>query len=191
MGRKAVSFLVVLGLALALAMDAFAVSIGVGVSLARSSSSQALRLGLSFGAFQFLMPVVGWGAGTTVMRLIERYDHWVAFALLLGVGGRMIYGSFRSGESIRIQKSDPTTGFSLLVLSVATSLDALAVGLSLAAFHVAILYPAAIIGVVAFSMTVVGMKLGPLAGRMIGKRAELAGGLILIFIGVKFLAEHL
>ncbi len=185
------NFLVVLGLAFALAMDALAVSIGIGVSLARTSFRQALRLGLSFGAFQFLMPVVGWGAGTTIVRLIERFDHWVAFALLLGVGGRMIYGCFRSGERIAIKRSDPTKGFSLFVLSVATSLDALAVGLSLAAIRVAVLYPAAVIGVVAFSMTVVGMKVGPLTGRLVGKWAELAGGLVLIFIGVKILFEHL
>ena len=103
----------------------------------------------------------------------------------------MIYGCFRSGERIAIKRSDPTKGFSLFVLSVATSLDALAVGMSLAAIRVAVLYPAAVIGVVAFSMTVVGMKVGPLTGRLVGKWAELAGGLVLIFIGVKILFEHL
>ncbi len=185
------NFLVVLGLAFALAMDAFAVSLGLGLNLVRASISQTFRLASSFGLFQFMMPVIGWSAGTTIIRFVERFDHWVAFALLLGVGSRMILESFKGGEDIRVKKSDPTKGFPLLVLSVATSLDSLAVGLSLGALRVAVVYPAAIIGIVAFMMTVVGMKLGPLAGRVIGKRAELAGGLILILIGIKILADHL
>lgn len=185
------NFLIVLGLAFALAMDAFAVSLGVGLNLVRASLVQTLRLAFFFGLFQFLMPVIGWGAGTTVIGLISRFDHWVAFALLLGVGGRMIFESFRRGEDFKIKKTDPTKGLPLFVLSVATSLDSLAVGLSLAALHAAIVYPAAVIGVVAFMMTVVGMKLGPVLGRIVGKRAELAGGLILILIGIKILADHL
>ncbi len=185
------NFPIVLGLAFALAMDAFAVSLGLGLNLVRASAVQTLRLALFFGVFQFLMPVIGWGAGTTVIGLIERFDHWVAFALLLGVGGKMIVESFRGAGTVKVRKSDPTRGFSLLVLSVATSLDSLAVGLSLAALRVAIVYPAAVIGVVAFLMTVIGMKLGPLVGRVVGKRAELAGGLILILIGIKILADHL
>lgn len=185
------SFLVLLGLALALAMDAFAVSLGLGVSRDRFSSLQTLRLSLSFGIFQFLMPVIGWGVGTTVVGLIDRYDHWVAFILLVGVGGRMGYQSLYPGKTIPVRRSDPTRGFSLFILSVATSLDALAVGLSLAALHVAILYPAVVIGIVAFLMTVIGMKLGPLFGRAAGKRAELVGGLLLILIGVKILTDHL
>jgi putative Mn2+ efflux pump MntP len=185
------NFLIVLGLAFALAMDAFAVSLGVGLNLVRASAAQTLRLALFFGLFQFLMPVIGWGAGTTVIGLIERFDHWVAFALLLGVGGRMIFESFRGSKNVKGRKPDPTKGVSLLVLSIATSLDSLAVGLSLAALRMAVIYPAAIIGVVAFVMTGVGMKLGPLAGRIVGKRAELVGGLILILIGIKILADHL
>lgn len=185
------NFLIVLGLAFALAMDAFAVSLGLGLNLVRASAVQTLRLALFFGLFQFLMPVIGWGAGTTIIGLIEGFDHWVAFALLLGVGGKMIVESFRRSEDFKIRKSDPTKGLSLFVLSVATSLDALAVGLSLAALHAAIAYPAAVIGVVAFLMTVVGMKLGPVLGRIMGKRAELAGGLILILIGIKILVDHL
>jgi putative Mn2+ efflux pump MntP len=186
-----VNFLIVLGLALALAMDAFAVSLGLGVSLIQASTVQTFRLALFFGLFQFLMPVIGWGAGTTIIGLIDRFDHWVAFALLLFVGGKMIVESFRRGEDFKIKKSDPTKGLSLFVLSIATSLDALAVGLSLAALHAAIIYPAVIIGVVAFLTTVIGMKLGPVLGRIVGKRAELAGGLILILIGIKILADHL
>lgn len=185
------SFLIILGIALALALDAFAVSLGLGLSLKPATGGQTFRLAFHFGLFQFLMPVIGWGVGETIIRYIERYDHWIAFALLLGVGGRMIFESFKPEKESDSARSDPTKGVSLLVLSIATSLDALAVGLSLAALHVAIVYPAVIIGLVAFGMTVAGMKLGPALGKVIGRRAELLGGLVLIFIGIKILADHL
>jgi putative Mn2+ efflux pump MntP len=186
-----VSFLIILGIALALAMDAFAVSLGLGLSLRPATGGQTFRLAFHFGLFQFLMPVLGWAAGETVIRYIEHYDHWIAFALLSAVGGRMIFESFHPKKTADPQRPDPTKGFSLLILSIATSLDALAVGLSLAALRVPIVYPAVVIGVIAFGMTVAGMKLGPALGKVIGRRAELLGGLILIFIGVKILADHL
>jgi putative Mn2+ efflux pump MntP len=186
-----VNILLVLGLALALAMDAFAVSLGLGLSLRPASGGQTLRLALSFGFFQFLMPVLGWAAGETLIRLIEKFDHWVAFALLIAVGGKMIFESLKPEQGNESRRSDPTRGISLFVLSVATSLDSLAVGLSLAALRVAIVLPAVVIGVVAFSMTVLGMKLGPVVGRIIGRRAELLGGVVLILIGIKILVDHL
>jgi manganese efflux pump family protein len=186
-----VSVLLILGLALALAMDAFAVSLGLGLSLKPATGGQTFRLAFHFGLFQFLMPVLGWAAGETLIRHIEKYDHWVAFALLLGVGGKMIFESLRPEKESGTERSDPTRGVSLLMLSVATSLDALAVGLSLAALHVAIIFPAVVIGVVAFAMTVLGMKIGPALGKVIGRRAELLGGIILILIGIKILADHL
>ncbi len=185
------SFFVILGIALALAMDAFAVSIGIGISLKPATAGQTFRPAASFGLFQFAMPILGWAAGEKIIGYIERYDHWVAFALLIAVGGRMVKESLFSGRGIERLKKDPTKGFSLLGLSLATSLDALAVGLSLAALHVPILFPAVIIGLVAFGMTVLGVKLGPAAGRLIGKRAELTGGLILILIAIKILVEHM
>jgi putative Mn2+ efflux pump MntP len=172
-------------------MDAFAVSLGLGLSLKPATGSQTFRLAFHFGLFQFLMPVAGWAAGETLIRHIEKYDHWVACALLLGVGGKMIFESLRPEKESGTKRSDPTKGVSLLVLSVATSLDALAVGLSLAALHVAIIFPAVVIGVVAFAMTVLGMKIGPALGKVIGRRAELLGGIILILIGIKILANHL
>jgi putative Mn2+ efflux pump MntP len=172
-------------------MDAFAVSLGLGLSLKPATGGQTFRLAFHFGLFQSLMPVVGWAAGETLIRHIEKYDHWVAFALLLGVGGKMIYESFRPEKDSGYGRSDPTRGMSLLVLSVATSLDALAVGLSLAALRVDIVFPAVVIGIVAFAMTVVGMKIGPALGKVVGRRAELFGGLILILIGIKILADHL
>jgi len=186
-----VSLLLILGIALALAMDAFAVSIGLGMSLKPATGGQTFRLASSFGVFQFVMAVLGWSAGETLIRHIEKYDHWVAFALLLGVGGKMIYESLEPEKDSKAERSDPTRGVSLLVLSVATSLDSLAVGLSLAALRVPIVFPAVVIGIVAFTMTVIGMKLGPAVGRIIGRRAELLGGVVLILIGVKILVEHL
>jgi putative Mn2+ efflux pump MntP len=186
-----VSVLVVLGLALALAMDAFAVSLGLGLSLKPATGGQTFRLAFHFGLFQFLMPVLGWAAGETLIRHIQKYDHWVAFALLLGVGAKMISESLRPEKASGSKCSDPTRGVSLLVLSVATSLDALAVGLSLAALRVAIVFPAIVIGIVAFAMTVFGMKIGPALGKVIGRRAELLGGVVLIVIGIKIFADHL
>ena len=185
------SLLLVLGIALGLAMDAFAVSLGLGLSLKPATAGQTFRLAFHFGLFQFLMPILGWSAGETLIRHIEKYDHWVALALLLGVGGKMIVESLRPEKDLSGERTDPTRGMSLLVLSVATSLDALAVGLSLAALKVAIVFPYVVIGVVAFTVTVIGMKLGPALGKVIGRRAELLGGVVLITIGVKILAEHL
>jgi putative Mn2+ efflux pump MntP len=167
------------------------VSVGLGLSLNPATAGQTLRPAVSFGLFQFVMPVLGWAAGERIIGYIEYFDHWVAFALLIGAAGHMILGSFRSQKEAGQRKSDPTKGVSLLVLSIATSLDALAVGLSLAALHVAIVFPAAVISLIAFGLTVAGMKLGPLFGRMVGKRAELAGGVVLILIGIKILTDHL
>jgi putative Mn2+ efflux pump MntP len=186
-----VNFLLILGVALALAMDAFAVSMSVGLNEKQTTRGQTFRLAFHFGLFQFLMPVIGWGAGESFVKYIEEYDHWVAFGLLLGVGAKMIFESLQRKKDLKVKNPDPTKGISLLVLSVATSLDALAVGLSLAALHVDIIYPALVIGIVAFVMTVVGMKIGPLLGKVIGKRAELMGGVILLLIGIKILADHL
>jgi putative Mn2+ efflux pump MntP len=186
-----VNIWIILAVALGLAMDALAVSLGLGLSLRPATGGQTFRLAFHFGLFQFLMPVVGWAAGESFLKYISAYDHWVAFGLLLAVGGRMIFESFRRGDESKAGKPDPTRGISLLVLSVATSLDALAVGLSLAAINVAVVFPAVVIGIVAFMMTVLGMKAGPLLGKAIGKRAELIGGIVLIFIGLKILAGHL
>ena len=183
---------IVFAIALALAMDAFAVSVGISSRLETITKRQTLRLASHFGFFQFMMPLVGWYATQNILvRYIEPFEHWVAFSLLVIVGGKMIYESFKRGKKIKNINADSIKGISLLVLSVATSIDALAVGLSLAALHVAILYPAIVIGLVAFIMTVVGVKIGPFLGRLVGKRSELLGGLILILIGVKTLLDHL
>jgi putative Mn2+ efflux pump MntP len=153
------------------------------------SFAPVLRLSASFGIFQFLMPIAGWLGGMTVADYIAGFDHWIAFVLLLYVGGKMIHESFQCEE--QVHPNDPTKGLTLLMLSVATSIDALAVGLSLAFLKMPILYPSVIIGVVAFTMTALGMLFGEKLGKIFGKRVEVIGGIILIGIGVKILCDHL
>jgi putative Mn2+ efflux pump MntP len=136
------------------------------------------------------MPIVGWLAGLTVAEYIAPVDHWIAFGLLAAIGGKMIYEALKN-EDDEGGRSDPTKGWSLILLSVATSIDALAVGLSLAMLNVDIWYPAVVIGVVAAAFTIVGLQLGRRFGALLGRRMEVIGGLILIGIGVKILIEHL
>jgi len=182
-------WITLLGIAVALAMDAFAVALGTGMTLERLTGRHLFRLGFHFGLFQALMPVIGWLAGLTVQRWIAAYDHWIAFGLLGFVGGKMIYEAIR--ESVEEgSPSDPTRGLSLVLLSVATSIDALAVGLSLAMLGIDIWFPALVIGLVAGVFTTCGMLLGRRIGTAWGPRVEVFGGLVLIAIGLKILLEH-
>jgi putative Mn2+ efflux pump MntP len=185
------NILVVLSIAFALALDAFTVSVGISLGPVRVTARQVMRLSFAFGFFQFMMPILGWMAGTKILSLIQAFDHWVAFGLLFLIGCRMVYASLRSQKVPQNRRPDPTRGWSLLILSIATSLDALAVGLSFAVLGVAILYPSVIIGCVAFLMTLLGTRLGPILGQIVGRRAELLGGLILMLIGIKILIDHL
>jgi putative Mn2+ efflux pump MntP len=184
-----VDLIVLLGIAIGLAMDAFAVSIGVSIGLGGTSPRQTFRLAWHFGLFQALMPVIGWLAGSTIHPLIESWDHWLAFALLAAVGGRMISDALR-GEHSEARRSDPTRGWSLVVLSVATSIDALAVGLSFAALGVDVWFPAVVIGLTAGVVTVVGTIGGQALGARFGSRMAIIGGLVLIAIGCWILVEH-
>jgi putative Mn2+ efflux pump MntP len=150
---------------------------------------QVLRAALSFGLFQAIMPVLGWLAGRTVVDFIGGFDHWLAFALLGFVGAKMIWESFHpEKEDI---KADFTKGWLLITLSIATSIDALAVGLSFAFLNVNIVTAGLIIGVTTFLITIIGFVLGRKVGEYVGKRAELLGGLILIAIGLKILLSRL
>jgi putative Mn2+ efflux pump MntP len=176
-------------LAIGLGMDAFSVAIGVGASIRTISFGPVFRLSFHFGLFQLLMPVAGWFAGKTVTDFIAGYDHWVAFGLLTYVGGKMIRESF--DEEPKVHTSDPTKGMTLLILSIATSIDALAVGLSFAFLKIPILYPCIIIGIVAFLMTMLGVMFGEKLGRVAGRKVEIFGGIILIGIGIKILIEHM
>ncbi len=177
------------GLALALAMDAFAVALGTGAVLSRLTGRHLFRLGFHFGLFQALMPVIGWLAGLTIMQWVEAWDHWIAFSLLAIIGGRMIYEAFSDEE--KTDDRDPTKGLSLVLLSIATSIDALAVGFSLSVIGVSIWMPALVIGLVAAVLTIAGMLLGGRIGDRWGSRVEILGGLVLIAIGAKILIEHL
>lgn len=179
-----------IGVALGLAMDAFSVAIGVSIALGGTSRRQTFRLAWHFGLFQAMMPVLGWAAGTSVRPWIERWDHWLAFALLVLVGGRMLLDSLR-GESGAGIHADPTRGWSLVILSVATSIDALAVGLSFAALGVRVWFPSVVIGVTAGLMTLLGTLGGRTLGARFGSRMASVGGLVLIGIGVWILFEHL
>ncbi|MGQ9800207.1 MAG: manganese efflux pump MntP [Candidatus Saccharicenans sp.] len=184
------NILILAGIALALAVDTFAVTVGLSCSLSGLRRRQALRLALHFGLFQFMMPVIGWFIGENLIKLISRYDHWVAFGLLLLVGLRMISQSFRSEED-RFKDNDPTRGWSLLLLALATSQDALAAGFGLAVLGINIWISALAIGLTAFSLTWAASRVGPLLGRIFGRRAELIGGLVLIAIGFKILFDHM
>ncbi len=183
--------LTTLAIAVGLAMDAFGASLAAGVALGRLTPRQTFRLAWHFGLFQFGMPVLGWAAGLTARKWMEAFDHWVAFGLLALVGAHMIWGAVHGSEQ-RASRSDPTRGLTLIVLSVATSIDALAVGLSFAALRVSVWIPAAIIGGVCSAMTLVGASLGERASRSsLGRRAGVVGGVILIGIGVRILIGHL
>jgi putative Mn2+ efflux pump MntP len=185
------SFFLVLAVALSLTMDAFAVSVGLSLARAGLTNAQALRLSFHFGLFQFLMPIVGWAAGRSFVHYIESFDHWMAATLLVFVGGKMMVEALKKEKSETKNAADATKGFSLILLSLATSMDALAVGLSFAALGVPIVYPSVIIGVVCFSVTILGTKIGPVLGKIAGKSAELSGGAVLILIAVKILIDHL
>ena len=184
------SFVALLGIALGLAMDATAVAIATSIFLGRVDGRQVFRFAFHFGLFQAGMPVIGWLAGRGLREYIESWDHWVAFVLLALVGGKAIVDAARAGENENAHASDPTRGLSLVVLSVATSVDALAVGLSLAMLDVVIWYPAAVIGVVTAALTVCGMLLGGRVGQRFGRRIRILGGVILLGIGIKILIEH-
>ncbi len=176
-------------IAVALAMDAFAVSLATGVALKKVSLRQTFRLAWHFGLFQALMPILGFFLGGTVRSSIDVYGHWIAFGLLGYIGFKMIREAF---EEEKESKGDPTKGMTLVILSIATSIDALAVGLSLSLLGISIWWPALIIGLVALLFTATGLYLGKTAAKAehIGKYAELSGGSVLIGIGLKILWDH-
>ena len=179
----------VLMLAVGLAMDACVVSAGAAASGRTSGHRGTFRLSFHFGLFQFLMPIVGWFAGRTIAGAIMVIDHWVAFAILAFIGGRMIRNGLKPEPDD--ERGDPSKGWSLVMLSIATSIDALAVGFSLAMIDVAIWTPAVLIGIVTAAMSVMGLNLGSRLGARFGHRMEIVGGVILIFVGARIVFEHL
>jgi manganese efflux pump family protein len=183
------NYIEVLLISFSMAMDAFAVCLGAGTSGQADGPRPRFRLAFHFGLFQFLMPVLGWLAGTTVSRSIESFDHWVAFGLLAFVGGRMVWSGSHPEKNRK--KNDPSRGWTMVLLSIAVSIDALAIGLSLAMIGVFVWYPAIVIGVVTGILSLAGLRLGNKLGNKFGGRMEIAGGMILIFLGVRILLGHL
>lgn len=183
-------FWTILLIAIGLAMDCFAVSLGVGTAGTATGFRSTFRLFFHFGLFQGGMTLLGWLAGKTVVTYIAGIDHWVAFALLAFVGVRMIRGGLqKAGEEPAIP--DPSRGMTLVMLSIATSIDALAVGLSLALLSVNVFGAALLIGGVSAVLSLVGLLLGNQLGLRFGKSMEVLGGVILIGIGMRVLITHL
>ena len=181
-----------IAIAVALAVDAFAVAIAAGVRLKGASRRQTFRLSWHFGFFQAAMLILGWLGGTSIKSFVESYTQWIAFILLLWIGARMILGALKQPDREDEAKHfDPTKGASLIMLAIATSIDALAVGLSLSILGHVIWIPALVIGLVAAAFTLVGLHLGKVLGTAssLGKYAEIGGGVVLILIGLNVLLK--
>lgn len=175
-----------------LAMDAFAVSICKGLAMRKVNKKQAVIIALFFGGFQALMPLIGWALGTQFERYITSIDHWIAFVLLLIIGGKMIAEAVRDKGEVSVEEMDPPLDYKeLVVMAVATSIDALAVGVSLAFLSYPIIEAITIIGVTTFIICIGGVYVGNFFGSKYKNKAEIAGGVILILIGTRILLSHL
>lgn len=178
----------ILLISIGLAMDAFAVSICKGLSIKKMNWKNAIIIGLYFGIFQAGMPILGYFLGSTFERFITNIDHWIAFALLTGIGFDMLKEAFSKESEHSNDKVDFKT---MIILSIATSIDALAVGITFACLKTKIIVPAITIGIITFLMSVIGVKIGNKFGDKYERKAEIMGGVILILLGIKILLEHL
>ena len=179
-------------IAVGLSMDAFAVSICRGLGMRRLNLRTAAVLALFFGCFQALMPLVGWALGSQLMWLIAPVDHWVAFVLLAFIGGKMLWEAFHEDdEGCGCEDTSAIDLREFLVLAVATSIDALAAGISFAALNVDIVASVSLIGVITFALSFVGVAVGHFFGARYERPASVVGGVVLILIGIKVLLEHL
>ncbi len=185
------SWLNILAISVGLAMDAFAVSIAAGLAIPRLTYRHVFRLSFHFGLFQFMMPIVGWLAGRTVATYLNGYGQWLAFGLLTYIGGKMLWEALPQNKREAGDERDPTRGLMLVTLSIATSIDALAVGLSMAFLGASVWLPSVIIGIVAGTLTIVGMRFGNSIGGRFGRIAEIIGGVVLLAIGARILLSHL
>ena len=182
------SFIEIILIAIGLSMDAFAVSITLGLSIQKPTVKHYLLPGIYFGFFQALMPLIGYFAGALFAEKIQAFEHWVAFGLLAIIGGNMIKESFSKEENKH--DADKFTFINMLLLAIATSIDALAVGVTFAFFKINIYVAIAIIGFTTFILSICGVKIGNIFGVKFKSKAELAGGLVLVALGVKILLEH-
>ena len=175
-----------------LSMDAFAVSVCKGLAMRKVNKKQAFIIGLFFGGFQALMPMIGWALGTQFESYITSIDHWIAFVLLALIGGKMVIEATKTEEEQEIKQMDPPLDMKeMLLLAIATSIDALAVGITFAFLQYPIVEAMLIIGMTTFVLSIIGVYVGNAFGSRYQKRAEMAGGIILILIGLKILLEHL
>lgn len=175
-------------IAIGLGMDAFAVSICKGISMQKMNWKKAIIIGLYFGIFQALMPVIGFSLGKAFENLVTSIDHWIAFALLLIIGIKMIIEAFKEDN---VSVNDSVNWKVMIILAIATSIDALAVGITFAFLQVNLLLAVSIIGIITFILCVIGTKIGNNFGNKFENKAEILGGIVLILIGVKILLEHL
>ncbi|MCG8634141.1 MAG: manganese efflux pump MntP family protein [Desulfobacterales bacterium] len=176
-------------IAVGLAMDAAAVSLAAAASGFAGNGRAVFRLAFHFGLFQFMMPVAGWFLGVGFVSYLRAFDHWIAFGLLVFVGGRMVLSGLDKSDNL-IPK-DPSRGLTMVMLSLATSIDALAIGLSLAMMDINIWYPSVMIGVITSGMSLGAIALGKRLGTLFGKRMEMLGGVILVLIGTRILIAEL
>jgi putative Mn2+ efflux pump MntP len=183
-------FISIFVIALSLSADCFAVALSISIAWRTFSLRRFLRFPLAFGISQAVMMAIGWVAGRTVVDLISAYDHWLAFGLLAIIGGRMIWESFHEKEKGRAEK-DVTGWLTLLALSLATSIDSLAAGLSYAFLKINIITAIVTTGLTAFVITLIGHLISRRVGPLVGKRAEMIGGIILLIIGLRIIIEHM
>ena len=181
----------IVAIAFAMSTDAFAAAIAKGAALQRPSWREALRTGAIFGVIEAVTPLVGWLIGSAAAKYASEWDHWIAFTLLVGLGARMMWVGFRSDESDVDERPESHSFWILALTGLATSIDALAVGVGLAFVDVHIGWVADAIGLATFVMVTVGVMLGRVLGTVAGKRAEIIGGLLLIGIGTAIVFEHL
>ncbi|WDS35003.1 manganese efflux pump MntP family protein [Pseudoxanthomonas sp.] len=183
----------ILMLGLAMSTDAFAAALGKGAAMTRPQWPQALRVGLIFGVVESITPVIGWLIGSAASRYIEAWDHWIAFVLLAALGLHMIWKALHETDEDDAEGADHKHGniVTLALTGLATSIDAMAVGVGLAFVQVPIFVVAGVIGLCTFTMVTLGVMLGRALGSVIGRRAELVGGVILILVGAAILYEHL
>lgn len=187
------SFYATIILALALSMDAFAVAVCKGATLHKPRFREALRTGFIFGIIEASTPVIGWALGLYTSQYIIQWDHWVAFGLLFVLGSRMIYQSVKRGDECPCEENAPQRhgSLSLIATGIATSLDAMAIGVGLAFLQVNIVHTAMTIGMMTMIMATLGMLIGRYVGPVLGKKAEVIGGIVLIAIGFNIVFEHL
>lgn len=176
-------------LGMAMSTDAFAAALGKGAGMIKPRFHEALRIGFIFGFVEMLTPIIGWLLGSAASRYIDSIDHWVAFFLLASLGSHMIYGSLQDDPPEK-EISRKNGIFALALTGLATSIDALAVGVGLALIDVNIALVAIVIGLCTWTMVTIGIMMGRILGKMVGKRAEMLGGLVLIVVGASILCEH-